>query len=127
MSLVAFGLEEQAEVCGEVLTLRFDFRTITGIEGALERDMPTVAAVLRSGSPPVSWLGQVVWFCLREHHKEVTLDQVAGVMFSEKDGGRLGIALNALLDRAFPLATEDKEPKNARKRRGRSKSSGAAG
>jgi hypothetical protein len=56
----------------------------------------------------------------------VTLDQVAGIMFSEKDGGRLGVALTSLLDRAFPLV-EDKKPKNAPKQRGRSKSSADAG
>lgn len=127
MSLVAFGLEEQVQVCGETLTLRLDFRAITGIEGALERDLPTVAAVLRSGNPPITWVGQIIWFMLREYHRDVTLDQVAGIMFSEQDGGKLGIALNALLDRAFPVVTEDKKPKNAPKRRGRSRSSAAAG
>lgn len=127
MSLVAFGLEEQVTVCGETLTLRLDFRAITGIEGAIGRDMPTVAAILRSGSPPVSWMGQVIWFCLREHHSDVTLDQVAGIMFDEKDAGKLGVALFALLDKSFPLSvpTEDKKPKNGR--RGRSKSSAAGG
>lgn len=127
MTLVAFGLEEQVQVADETLTLRLDFHSATVIEGALERDLPTVVAVLRSGSPPVTWMGQVIWGLLREHHRDVTHDQVAGIMFSGKDAGKMGVALTSLFDRAFPLVTEDKKPKNAPKRAGRSKSSISAG
>lgn len=128
MSLEAFGIEEQVQVCGETLTLRLDFRAITGIEGKLDLAMPVVAAMLRSGCPPVSWFAQVAWFMLREHHQDVTLDQVAGAMFSE-DSSAMGFAVLALIDRAFPVPVpgEDKKPKNAPKQRGRSKSSTSAG
>lgn len=127
MSLVAFGQEEQVEVCGETLTLRLDFRAITVIEGATSLDMPTASVVCRMPDCPVTILGQVIWALLREHHSSVTLDQVAGIMFDQKANARMGEALGALLDRTFPLATEDKEPKNVPKRRGRSKTFAAAG
>lgn len=127
MSLVAFGQEEQVEVCGETLTLRLDFRAITVIEGATNLDMPTVSVACRMPDCPVSILGQVIWALLREHHQSITLDQVAGIMFDPKANARMGEALGALLDRTFPLVTEDKKPKNARKRPGRSKTSAAVG
>lgn len=126
MSLVPFGQEEQVTVFGETLTLRLDFRAITGIEGQTNYDMPTVSVICRMSDAPVSILGQVIWFLLREHHPDVTLDQVAGIMFDQKENAKLGVALDALLSRVFPLA-EDKKPKNAPKPHGRSRSSDGAG
>lgn len=126
MTLLAFGEEEQVTVDGQALTLRLDFRAITIMEGALQSDMPSIVANFRSGRPQLSVLGQMLWAMLREHHSEVTLDQAAGIMFA-KDAAKVGFALDALLERAFPLPTEDRKPANPRKRRGRSKSSAAAG
>ena len=121
MSLVAFGDEQQVQVGEETLTLRLDFRAITIMEGSLQSDMPTIVANFRSGRPQLSVVGQMLWAILREHHPEVTLDQAAGLMFS-KEAAKIGFALDALLERSFPLAedkAEDKKPKNAPKRRGR--------
>lgn len=126
MTLVAFGNEEQVTVDGETLTLRLDFRAITIMEGALQSDMPSIVANFRSGRPQLSVLGQMLWAMLREHHSEVTLDQAAGLMFA-KEAAKIGFALDALLERAFPLATEDRKPANPPKPRGRSKSSAASG
>jgi hypothetical protein len=127
VSLVAFGCEEQVTVDGQALTLRLDFRAITIMEGALQSDMPSIVANFRSGRPQLSVLGQMLWAMLREHHPEVTLDQAAGIMFAN-EAAKVGFALDALLERAFPLPTEDRKPKNPpMKRRGRSKSSAVAG
>lgn len=127
MSLVAFGEEEQVTVDGNALTLRLDFRAITIMEGALQSDMPSIVANFRSGRPQLSVVGQLLWAVLREHHSETTLDQAAGIMFA-KDAAKVGFALDALLERAFPLVAEDREkPNPPRKSRGRSRSSVASG
>lgn len=126
MTLVAFGEEEQVTVDGNALTLRLDFRAITVMEGALQSDMPSIVANFRSGRPQLSVLGQFLWAVTREHHSDVTLDQAAGLMFS-KDAAKIGFALNELIDRAFPIPTEDRKPANPPRQRGRSKSSAVAG
>lgn len=125
MSLVAFGCEEQVTVGGEALTLRLDFRAITIMEGALQSDMPSIVANFRSGRPQLSVLGQMLWAMLREHHSDVTLDQAAGIMFAD-DAAKAGFAMDALLERAFPLPTTENKP-NPQKRRGRSKTSAEVG
>ena len=126
MTLVAFGEEEQVTVDGQALTLRLDFRAITIMEGALQSDMPSIVANFRSGRPQLSVLGQMLWAMLREHHSDVTLDQAAGIMFA-KEAAKAGFAMDALLDRACPLPTEDRKPKKAPTRNGRSKTSVDAG
>lgn len=129
MSLVAFSPEEQVEAFGTKLTLRLDFRAITTIEGALNMPLPMAVAHIRGGSPSYSILGQVLWALTREHHSDLTHDQIlAIVMDSGPDGTKVGFALDALLERAFPLATEGREKPNPRKRQsGRSKTSADAG
>lgn len=120
--IVGFSPEEQVEAFGEKLTLRLDFRAITTIEGALDMPLPLVIAHVRSGSPSYSVLGQVLWAMTREHHNDLTLDQVlAIVMDKTPDSARVGFALDALLERALPLPKEDRKPKKAPKPSGRSK------
>lgn len=129
MSLVAFSVEEQAEAFGETLTLRLDFRAATVIEGALDMDLPIAVAHIRSGSCSYSVLCQVLWGLLREHHPSVTLDQCLSVVMDKgTDGAKVGFALDALLNRAFPLpAKDDDKKKPQRKPSGQSRSSVAAG
>lgn len=126
MSLVAFGEEEQVKVGDTVLNLRLDFRAITIMEGALQSDMPSIIANFRSGRPQLSILGQMLWALTREHNPEVTLDQAAGIMFAP-EAAKVGFALDALLERAFPMATEGRKKPNPPRRNGRSKSSAATG
>ena len=126
MTLVAFGEEEQVTVDGTALTLRLDFRAITIMEGALNSDMPSIVTNFRSGRPQLSVLGQFLWAVTRAHHSEITLDQAAGIMFAA-DAAKVGFALNELIDRAFPIPTEDRKPKKEAKPSGRSKTSVAAG
>jgi hypothetical protein len=128
VSLIAFGEEEQVEAFGEVWTLRLDFHPITVIEGATSMQMPDVVAHIRSGKPAYSLLAQVLWALLREHHSKTTLNEcLAIVMDKGPDGAKFGFALNALLERTFPVETEDRKKPNPPKQRGRSKSSVASG
>lgn len=127
--LVAFSPEEQVEAFGRKLTLRLDFQAITTIEGALNMSMPLASAHIRSGSPSYGVLVQVLWAMTREHHPDLTHNQILSIVMDPgPDGTKVGFALDALLERAFPLIeTEDRKPKNPRKRNGRSKTSAAIG
>jgi hypothetical protein len=128
VSLVAFGEEEQVEAFGETYTLRLDFHSITVIEGAMSMQMPDVVAHIRSGKPAYSLLATVIGALMREHHSNVTPNQcMAIVMDKGRDGAKFGFALDALLERTFPLETEDRKRPNPPKQRGRSKSSAASG
>lgn len=129
MSLVAFAPEEQVEAFGETYTLRLDFRAISVIEGALGMDFPVVVSQIRGGSPQYSLLSRVLWALLREWNPEVTIDQALAIVMDQgKDATKFGLALDALLERAFPIVTEGREKPNPPKpRRGRSKTSAASG
>lgn len=125
--LTAFSPEEQVEAFGETYTLRLDYRAISVIEGALDMTFPMVVAHIRSGNPGISLLSRVLWATLREHHPDVTSDQAMSIVMDQgKDGAKFGAALDALLERALPLQTEDRKPANPPKR-GRSKVSAASG
>jgi hypothetical protein len=124
----AFSAEEQVEAFGQVLTLRLDFHSITVIEGDLNMQMPQAALAIRSGTPSYSLLSRVLWALFREHHQNMTLPQCLSIVMDKgKDGEKVGFALDALLDRCFPLATEDRKAKNPPKRRGRLATSASAG
>jgi hypothetical protein len=129
VSLVAFAPEEQVEAFGETYTLRLDFRAISVIEGTLDMSLRDVCVHLRSGNPPVGLLSRVLWAMLREWNPEVTIDQaLAIVMTPGKEAAQFGMALDSLLERAFPLQAEGREKPNPPKSsRGRSKSSAASG
>lgn len=128
MTLVAFAPEEQVEAFGETYTLRLDFRAISVIEGALDMPLQDVCTHIRCGNPPVGLLSRVLWAMLREWNPEVTIDQALSIVMDQgKDGVKFGMALDALLGRAFPLPTEDRKPKNPPRRNGRSKTSAGSG
>jgi len=124
----SFYDEEPLEVCGEKLTLAIDFGIIDIIEHTASREdgivpMPNVVAMLYAAPPPLSVSGKVLWALLRRHHEEVTMDQAAGLMFSEH-GNRVAIAMLSLINRAMNLGEPRKEKgKNPRKPRGPSKPS----
>lgn len=117
MSLTAFYNEEQVEVGDDKLTLVLDFRAIDVCEGLCGRPMPEIVAELRSGRPMLSVAGKILWALLRENHQEVSLNEAAGLMFGEH-AAKAGFAMDALLERAFPLEEAAKSKPNPRKRRG---------
>jgi hypothetical protein len=124
----AFSAEEQVEAFGQVLNLRLDFHSITVIEGDLNMQMPQAALAIRSGTPSYSLLSRVLWALFREHHPEMSLPQCLSIVMDKgKDGEKVGFALDALLERCFPMATEVRKAKNPPKRRGRSATSASVG
>ena len=128
MSLVAFAPEEQVEAFGETYTLRLDFRAISVIEGSLGIPLPDVVKRIRSGNPDYGALSRVLWALLREWNPEVTIDQALSIVMDRgKDAAKFGFALDALLERAFPIAEDRDKPNPPKLRRGRSKASAANG
>lgn len=128
MGIVAFYDEEPLEACGESLTLAIDFKTIDVVEHIAGRDgqiiqFPVVVSMLYADPPPLSTSGKLLWALLRRHHEEITMDQAAGLMFSEH-GNRVAEAMLKLINRAMNIGEPKKEKDaNPTKRRGASKPS----
>jgi hypothetical protein len=125
--LTAFYDEEIVSVGDVTLRLAIDFRAIDVIEHIAGEDgtitpMPNVVAMLHMDPPPLSVCGKVLWALLRRHHEEMSLDETAGVMFSEH-ANRVGMAMYGLIVRAMNLGEPKAKDKNPRKRRGASATS----
>lgn len=103
---------------GTVLRLVLNFRAIDAIEGVVGKPMPAILPDLITGSASYAVVAKFVWGLLLEHHPELTMDQVAGLMFGE-DGEAVGVVIGDLIRRAFNIGEEPKEKAaNPRKRRG---------
>lgn len=123
--LQAFYNEEAVAVGGDTYRLVIDFAAIDAVESLLGRSFGDVVNEVLKPNAPVSLIGKVVWGLLRRHHPELTIDQVASLLFGEP-GVAVGAAVGKLIEAAFNLApaTEEKEKgKNPRKPRGASKTS----
>lgn len=121
----AFYNEELVRIEGEPYRLVIDFAAIDAAEALLGQSYDTVIAEITSKSPEprASVVGKVVWGMLRRHHPEVTIDQVATMMYGS-DAAAIGAAMGNLIQRAFNTAEEpEAKGKNPRKPRGASKPS----
>lgn len=108
---------------GTSLRLVLNFRAIDAIEGVVGKPMPAILPDLITGAASYSVVAKFVWGLLLEHHPELTMDQVAGLMFGE-DGEAVGVVIGDLIRRAFNIGEEPKEKgANPPKRRGASKPS----
>jgi hypothetical protein len=118
----SFYEEEQVEIDGGALRLAINFRALGAIETLVEKGMDEILPAILTGNAHLNVIGKVLWGLLREHHPESTLDDAAGLMFNKTTNVKVGLAMNALLMRAFHLEPEAKG-KNPPKRRGASKAS----
>jgi hypothetical protein len=118
-----FYEEEQVKLSDELtLRLAINMRALTAIEGLTEMGMDSVLPQILTGTAPLNVIGKVLWGLMREHHPESSLDDAAGLMFDKGTNAPVGLAVNALLTRAFHVEPEAKG-KNPPKRRGASKAS----
>ncbi|KQM88658.1 hypothetical protein ASE67_02645 [Sphingomonas sp. Leaf23] len=122
--LAAFYHEEQLTVGDETLRLVINFAALDAVESLTGRAFDRILAdfTKKDAEPQLSLQGKVVWGLLRQHHPEITLDQVAALLFGPT-GARIGAAIAKLMAAAFPAA-EPADPKakgaNPRKPRGAS-------
>jgi hypothetical protein len=131
--LTVFPDEELVDLGDVKITLTLNFKTITVCESII-RDgeivpMPLIAGWVKLQSlPPLSVTGKVLWALMREHHEQMTMDEVMGLVFTSKHSNRLSLGMQKLLDRHFDFTEQPKEKvKNPPKRRGPSKPSSEHG
>src|SRR5690349_16569202 len=98
-----FYEEESVELDGGVLRLAINFRAITAIEGLTGEGMDVTVASVLSGGAHLNVVGKVLWGLLREHHPETGLDEAAGLMFNKASAVKVGLAISAVLMRAFSI------------------------
>jgi hypothetical protein len=108
---------------GTVLRLAVNFRAIDAFEGLTGKSLDSVLPEIVAGTAGYGLVGKFVWALLLEHHPDLSMDQVAGLMFGE-DGAAVGVVIGDLVRLAFNLGEAPKEKAaNPRKRRGVSRPS----
>jgi hypothetical protein len=119
-----FYAEQAVEVEGETLRLVIDFEAIDATETLLGITYPSVLQALgQNDDPPLGFTAKVVWGLLRKHHPQMTPDHAMAMMWGES-GVKVGIAVQKLMEAAFPVAEAPKDDKpRPQRRRGASKAS----
>ena len=108
---------------GTSLRLVLKFKAIDAIEGVVGKPIPDILPDLVSGRAGYATVGKFVWGLLLENHSDLSMDQVAGLMFGD-DGDAVGVVIGDLIRRSFNLGEEPKEKAaNPPKRRGVSRPS----
>lgn len=117
----AFYNEQAVVVDGETITLAINFRAIDATEGLLDLGYDEILEKIQQPNVKVGFSGKVLWGLLREHHSDLSMDQV--LTLSQGDNGAaMGMAMTELLNRAF-TTSEKVEGENPPKPRGASKPS----
>jgi hypothetical protein len=116
-----FYHEQTVVVDDETFKLVINFRAIDATEQLVGRGYDEILADIQKDDVLVSLNGKVLWGLLREHHSELTLDQILTLCKGEP-GLTMGLAMSQLLQAAFPL-TEKAKGENPPKPRGVSKAS----
>lgn len=120
--LKPFYHEEAVKVGDDTLRLVINFRAMDATESLIGRPFDEILKEMSSGSPTLSVQGKVVWGLLREHHSDLSLDQVMTLLFGEPCV-TVGYAMAKLLKSAFPAAEPEAKGKNPPKPRGASRPS----
>jgi len=116
-----FHNEQAVVIDGETIRYVLDFRAIDATEQLLEMGYDQVLAEIQKPGTPLGFQGKVLWGLLREHHPEMTFDEIMPMLLGEA-GVTTGLALTKLFEAAFPIA-EKERGKNPPKPRGASKPS----
>ena len=104
MTIAAFYHEEQVTVGDETLRLVINFAALDAVESLTGRSFDRILGEFTGdGEPGISLQGKVVWGLLRQHHPELSLDQVAGLLFGPTSA-KVGAAIAKLMAAAFPPA-----------------------
>jgi hypothetical protein len=119
--LKPFCHEQAVVIDGETLRLVLDFRAIDATEQLLGKGYDAILDELQKPEATLGFQGKVLWGLLREHHPELSFDQILTLQMGE-NGLTMGLALQKLLEAAFPTADKAKA-ENPPKRRGASRPS----
>lgn len=112
MTFAPFYHEAQVTVGDATLRLVINFAALDAVESLTGRGFDRVLAEFTGGDtapgvpapePGVALQGKVVWGLLRQHHPDISLDQVAGLLFGPASA-QIGTAIAKLLTAAFPAA-----------------------
>jgi hypothetical protein len=101
-----FYAEQTVVVDGETLRLVINFLAIDATEQLVGLDYDTILAELQKEGALTGLTVKVLWGLLRQHHSDLSLDQVATLIRGEA-GLTVGLAVRELLAAAF--STEEKE------------------
>lgn len=113
---------EQSVVVGdETFILVINFRAIDATEQLLDLGYDEILEKIQQPDVKVGFSGKVLWGLLREHHSDLSLDQVLTLSKGEP-GVTMGLAMSQLLVAAFPTV-EKAKGKNPPKPHGASKTS----
>jgi hypothetical protein len=108
MSIELKPFLKEAEVAivggGLMLTLSIDFGVIDRLEGLLNRPMDELIGELVKPSMQ----GKFLWAMTRKYHSDISLDQCAGILFSE-DGPAVMATLGNLVRATFNIGAPEGE------------------
>jgi len=105
VELKPFHFDAEVEAAeGFILHLSIDFAVINKLEGLLNKGMDELLGELVTSA---SVMGKFLWAMTREHHPDLTLDQVAGIMFSKDYGAGVVATLGNLVRNAFNIGEPD--------------------
>jgi hypothetical protein len=117
IELKPFYNEAQVAV-GDDLTLRLviDFGVVDRLEGLLGIPLDDAIDKINSSA---AMMGKFLWAMTRPHHGDLSLDQIAGLLFNKEHGPAIVVTLGNLVRSTFNIGEpEGKDDKNPRKRSG---------
>jgi hypothetical protein len=101
----------EAEVAigdGFILRLVIDFSVVDRLEGLIGKPLDEVLGRLNTST---ATMGKFLWAMTRPHHPDLSLDQVAGLLFSKEHGPAVVATLGNLVRTAFNIGEPDPEGK----------------
>lgn len=117
----SFHHEQTVVVDGEAIRLVIDFHAIDATEQLMKSGYDQILEDFQKPDSPVGLQGKVLWGLLREHHSDLSFNQIMTLLQGE-NGLTVGLAVDQLLHAAFPEADKAKG-KNPPKPRGASRPS----
>lgn len=126
--LKPFYNEAQVRASEDVsLRLVMNFRTIDVLEGLTGQGMDDLLREILVANPAHSLVGKFIWAMTREHHSDLSLDQIAGFIYSKEYGPTAGAVIGELLQRTFNIGEGEQSSRPPRKSRGKSRASAKSG
>lgn len=112
IELKPFYFEAEVEAAeGFVLRMSVNFGVINRLEALLDKGMDELLGDLAGQA---SVMGKFLWAMTREHHSDLSLDQIAGIMFSKDYGPAVVATLGNLVRNAFNIGEPEEGEQSSR-------------